>query len=349
MVIRSIERRQRVLLTGATGVVGQALLPRLTASSVVCLARRPALPGTATAIGDVSAPRLGLSAGEYRRLAGWATTVVHAAAVTDFTSQALERTNIDGTRRVVEFVQDSGAHLVHVSTAYLEAGGGSAAGPARYAASKRAGEQVVRESGVAATIARPSIVIGDSTTGVVARHQGVYKAGGAFLSGRFPIAPLDPDWFIDLIPQDVVAAGLVRLLDGRRAGETVWLTAGPRALRLRQVTDLLTELAWQIGRPIMPPRFVDPGMYRRLIAPVLLEALPAAMRTSLTRTMDELALYMAATEPFPTSVPALLGVPETQLPDTAAAFVRCMTAWAAERGLVDRCAVGEPAELESAS
>jgi hypothetical protein len=65
--------------------------------------------------------------------------------------------------------------------------------------------------------------------------------------------------------------------------------------------------------------------------------------------MDELALYMAATEPFPTSVPALLGVPEGQLPDTAAAFVRSMTAWAAGRGLIERCAVGEPAELESAS
>ena len=134
-----------ILLTGATGLVGGELLPRLLRaaprSRIHCLvrardaealerrrstllARAHVAPEAAARVravaGDTSAADLGL--GDARAaLAGRVRSVVHAAASTrfDLSLDEARRTNVEGTANVLAFAREAGARLQHVSTAYV--------------------------------------------------------------------------------------------------------------------------------------------------------------------------------------------------------------------------------------
>jgi len=99
--------RRAVLLTGASGVVGRALLQRLRDLDVVCLVHRSPVsePGVTTVQGDIREPMLGLARQAYAALAAEVDVVIHCAAVTEFyrTNASLEATNIAGTGHVAAF------------------------------------------------------------------------------------------------------------------------------------------------------------------------------------------------------------------------------------------------------
>src|SRR6516165_7615751 len=78
--------RRTVLLTGASGVVGRALLQRLGDFSVVCLVHRSPVsgPNVTTVRGDIASPMLGLAEQAYAELAAKVDAVIHCAAITDF-------------------------------------------------------------------------------------------------------------------------------------------------------------------------------------------------------------------------------------------------------------------------
>jgi nucleoside-diphosphate-sugar epimerase len=121
----------RVLVTGGTGVVGRPLVAALCAMgrNVVALSRKIpkngeslAHPGCTHLQGDVSLPRFGLSPEAYHALADSVTTIFHLAARTDFKGATLadyQPINIDGVRNAYELATASGAHLHHISTAFV--------------------------------------------------------------------------------------------------------------------------------------------------------------------------------------------------------------------------------------
>jgi len=340
---RSGRERRTVLVTGATGVVGQALIPRLIehgASDVICLTHRAVMDAPSpkrhagrisTVHGDVARPDLGLGAREYRELAARIDAVVHAAALTDFAGpdETLQRINVDGTGHALALADTAGAQFVHLSTAYLHARGEGRRGhiAARYAASKRAAEAVVKASGVGHSIVRPSIVIGDSRTGAMSSAQGLHRAAGAVLSGIAPILPFGASWPFDFIPQDVVAATVAGLVEHERIGEELWVTAGPQALTLTQAVDVVVATGRQLGIKVDTPRFVSPEQFDRIIAPVFLPALPANMRTTITRLLDFFAVYLDRDQPMPSSLPALQEQGIAVLPDLAKSLSRSLHHW----------------------
>jgi nucleoside-diphosphate-sugar epimerase len=339
--------RRTVLLTGATGVVGQALIPRLVdqgASDVICLTHRSVMGARSrqrhagslsTARGDVARPDLGLGARQYRELAARIDSVVHAAALTNFAGpeETLQRINVDGTEHALAMADAAGAHFVHVSTAYLHARGEGQRGhiAARYAASKRAAEAVIKASGVGHSIVRPSIVIGDSRTGAMSSAQGLHRAAGAVLSGIAPILPFGASWPLDFIPQDVVAETVAGIVEHERIGEELWVTAGRRALTLAQAVDVVVATGRQLGINVDTPRFVSPEQFDRIIAPVFLPALPASMRDTITRLLDFFAVYLDMDEPMPSSLPALEEQGLAVLPDLAESLSRSLHHWYASR------------------
>ena len=96
--------RRAVLLTGASGVVGRALLQRLRDLDIVCLVHRSPVsgPNLTTVPGDVAKPMFGLTEQAYMELAAKVDAVVHCAAITNFnrTDGSLEATNIAGAEHI---------------------------------------------------------------------------------------------------------------------------------------------------------------------------------------------------------------------------------------------------------
>jgi nucleoside-diphosphate-sugar epimerase len=76
-----VSLRTTVLLTGASGVVGSALIPKLQVHRVMALSHRRRPPGPVEQVhGDLTKPRLGLSRQTYNTLTAQIDTVVHCAA-----------------------------------------------------------------------------------------------------------------------------------------------------------------------------------------------------------------------------------------------------------------------------
>ena len=332
--------RPTVLLTGASGVVGHALVPRLQDMDLVCLVHRTpvAQPGVRSVAGDLTQPRLGLSDAEYARLAGEVDAVVHAAAVTDFNRSdgSLEATNIGGTEQVVALAEAARARLYHVSTAFLhaEAQGERGRTAVRYAASKRAGEEIVRSSAVPHVILRPSVVIGDSRSGHVQTFQGIYLVASAILAGYVPLIPFDPTWPIDFLPSDVVADAVATAVERELTSGEYWLTAGDRALSVGEAVSVVVDFARGIGIPVDAPRFVPPEMFDRLIGPVFLEALPRRIRLTVLKLLEFFTSYLAREDAMPSSLDQLGLTAAKALPDSAAAMTTSLDYWARTTGKV---------------
>jgi len=330
--------RRTVLLTGASGVVGRALLPRIRDLDVVCLVHRSPVCGPdVTAVrGDIAAPMFGLGEQAYAGLAARVDAVVHCAAVTDFnrTDGSLEATNVAGTEHVAAFAAAAHAVLYHVSTAFVHttADGDRGRTALGYAASKSAAEQVVRSSGVPHVILRPSVVIGDSGTGEIAAFQGLHQVVAGMFAGTVPIIPFDASWPIDFVPADVVADAIACVVHNGVSQGEFWITAGDRALRLDEAVAVVVEVGRELGVSVDVPRFVPPDMFDRLIGPVFLDALPGRIRRNVLRMLEFFTTYLQSGQAKPSSLDQLAALGARPLPGQRESLRNTLRYWAARSG-----------------
>jgi uncharacterized protein YbjT (DUF2867 family) len=145
-----------LLLTGATGLVGAAVLRRLVAegTEVRCLVRNPRRLGAQRvrvqiALGDLTNPP------SFRNALRGVHTVVHlAASIRDQPQGSIEELNGIATWRMVEAAERSGAErFVFFSTL-----GASTHQRARLLRAKALAEQAVRASQLRSTVFAPSII-----------------------------------------------------------------------------------------------------------------------------------------------------------------------------------------------
>src|SRR5947209_15258175 len=149
-----------LLLTGATGLVGRALLTRLTAArvSVRCLVRDPRRLGSERvrvqiALGDLSDPS------SFRNALRGVDTVVHlAAAIRDQPRASIEELNAIATLRLVRAAERAAVGQF----VFFSVLGASEHAPARFMRAKALAERAVTESSLAATIFAPSIIYSPS-------------------------------------------------------------------------------------------------------------------------------------------------------------------------------------------
>jgi nucleoside-diphosphate-sugar epimerase len=213
-----MSERKWMFLTGATGFLGSHLTSRLLSEGhhVGVLVRgskgvsgRERIESVLEDIGathldalevfegDISIPRLGLGDSAMDRIVASTDEVWHCAASLSFLPEDREeifKMNVGGTRNILELVERTPTRrLHHVSTAYVAGNrsdlaletdinvGQTFKNP--YEESKCESEILVaeahREGRAVTSVYRPSIVIGDSTSGRATHFHGVY----AFIRG----------------------------------------------------------------------------------------------------------------------------------------------------------------------
>ncbi len=277
-----------VLLTGATGFVGREILSRFLERDnrhVYALVRAddddhaagrlPAHERLTAVAGDIERPGLGLADGARDRVRDEVTNVVHCAASVSFDLPLEEsRTvNVEGTRNVLELARSCPRleRFSYVSTAYVA---GEPGGIFReddlhvgqrfrnpYELSKFEAEVALRRegAGLPLQILRPSIVVGDSTTGRTTSFNVLYGPLKALARGRIPAIPARRDSPVDIVPVDYVADRVHELATGGPNG-TFHLVAGRNATTVGRLLEMSSR---QLGRS--KPAVLPPGIYRRLV------------------------------------------------------------------------------------
>ena len=249
---------------------------------------------------DIEAAALGLEAQDRDRLAAAVSEVIHCAASVSF-SLPLERSreiNVDGTRRMLELAdlcrrRGGLRRFSYVSTAYvagthdgefnedqLDVGQGFR-NP--YERSKFEAEQLVRSyrGRLPIQVFRPSIIVGERATGWTVSFNVLYAPLKAFARGAYVALPGRRSAPVDVVPVDYVADAVFELANRPADGaeDTYHLVAGPRASTVGRLLDLSARYFRR-----RPPRLIPPGVYRRLLHPLLVLTSRGRRRRALRRS-----------------------------------------------------------------
>jgi long-chain acyl-CoA synthetase len=312
-----------LLLTGATGFLGMELLCRYLERSdrhIYALVRArdegeaalrlgsaiervcgdgERFGGRWTAVpGDICEPGLGMDAETTRRLEEDVDEILHGAATVSFSLPLPEsrKVNVEGTWGLLGFAEQCQAagglrSFSYVSTAYvagdhpgsfseeqLNVGQGFRNG---YERSKFEAEQLVQGAAerLPVKIFRPSIIVGECESGRTASFNVLYPPLKALEAGSTPAIPGRSSTPVDVVPVDFVADAVFELAgEPAPSGEVNHLVAGPRAMTVGRLAVLA---ATYFKRRV--PRLIPPGIYRRLVHPILLRRSKGRRRRALER------------------------------------------------------------------
>jgi nucleoside-diphosphate-sugar epimerase len=243
----------------------------------------PEAGGLLSVRGDVAFERLGLEEETYRQLQQRTQLVIHCAAITSFglSPEKYEVTNFMGTQRVLAFCNpapSSQVPLLYVSTAYVagERPGlireqdlerGQTFGNA-YEVSKYKAEQHIRAAvakGFPAVVARPSIIVGESKTGLIHKFDTLYTVIRLTSAGLSRTLPGDYGATLDVVPVDWVADGLVAAAEKFDAavGQTLHLVS-QTPITLKDINGVCAEFP-----SFSVPRYVPRHLFEvAALAPV---------------------------------------------------------------------------------
>jgi len=293
-----------IFMTGFPGFLGSALLPRIVARTgemAVCLVQPKYRPAAELRVkelvardesvggrirlveGDITVPGLGLPEGDGDRIWSTATEIWHLAAVYDLTvaPQLAMHVNVDGTRHVLDAAvrSDRLRRFHYFSTCYVS---GRLPGPFSeddlevgapfhnaYEATKHVAEVAVRRrmaEGLAATIYRPSIVVGDSRTGETQKFDGPYFALQLLLrQPHLALLPVigDPTLTsVNVVPRDFVVDAAAYLSGLPQSAGRTYALADPHPLTVAALVDVLAEATGRRVLRVPLPRRLAKGAIR---------------------------------------------------------------------------------------
>lgn len=335
--------RGKVLITGATGLVGEGVLGRMLADdpeleAFVLVRNELRWQLTARRLGDIASrvtplrgditvPGLGLEPLLRKRVGSETRAVVHAAADISF-SRTIDHSrfvNTLGAYNVAELAAgcDGIERFVLVSSAYvagratgevLERDNGCEAGWVNaYEQSKYEAECCIRRTSLPYTIVRPSTMVCRGVEGDIPQINAVHRALRVYHRGLAAMIPGDRDSLFDVITSGYVTDAIARLtFDPRALNQTVHLCSGRAALTLGELVDTAYEV-WS-----EQPDWRRRGVERAIITDAATYALfeRAVVETGDVRlgavlsSLSHFILQLALPKVFDTSVAdKLLGAP----------------------------------------
>jgi 2-alkyl-3-oxoalkanoate reductase len=315
----------RTLVTGGHGFVGSHVVRRLLAEGglVRCLVRGDAVPasleglGVELAVGDLLRP-----ASLARALEGVDEVFHLAARLTARTRAEMDRTNVGGTRALLDAVVAAGGvrRFVHCSSISVAGPCAPAAAHAEagdhrpvtwYGASKAAAERVVASfaaRGLPTTVVRPSAVYGP-------RDRGMLSVFRLACRGLAPLVGAQPKTYSWVYGPDLADALVVLGRHPVSVGR-LYYAAHPEVTTME---DFVGAIARACGRGSR--RFVAPDSFVRLaarVADLVAQATGTASMLTLDKTNELLASRWvcdagAATRDtgWVATTPIAVGVPAT--------------------------------------
>ncbi|MEX0679048.1 MAG: SDR family oxidoreductase [Pirellulales bacterium] len=279
-----------LLLTGATGLVGRHLLRDLLAADVPVAAMvRPgkgpatlegimghweqqagrSLPRPIVIEGDLGLGQVVPDQAQRRWLGAHCERILSCAASMTFREDKRGepfRTNVDGTRNLLELCRATGIRRFHqVSTAYIcglrqgrilesEIDVGQQLGNV-YEQSKLQAEKIVRDADflIERTVYRPASVVGDSTSGYVTSFHGFYlplQLAHA-MAGRVPVGEMNERFFAklglkgdegkNLVPVDWLSQAIVYLVTHPEHHGRTYHLASPDPVPVVEVQKVIRD------------------------------------------------------------------------------------------------------------
>jgi thioester reductase-like protein len=299
-----------VFFTGFPGFLGSELLPRILlrddATTAVCLIQAKFLP-LARERANALVRRDARLANRIRLVEGDLTSpirvdgaddivaVYHLAAVYDLSVKRdlAMRVNVDGTRNVLDFTSSLPRceRLHYVSTCYVS---GRYAGTFRetdlekgqtfnnyYEETKYLAEVEVQRAmrgGLRATVYRPSVVVGDSSTGATQKYDGPYYVMQWILRqpsiAVLPVVGRPKRYTFNVVPRDFIIPAIDALSASAESLGKVYQLADPEPLT---IDETIRAIAGATGHTILripltrgiAKAALDyvPGMYRLMRIP----------------------------------------------------------------------------------
>lgn len=266
-----------ILVTGATGFVGRALVPRLVegGASVRCLirpARRsPRLPKDVPV--QVAIASLSDAKGLRAALVG-VDTLIHLAGA-EWHGLRADMMTIDagGTRLLMDLAKDAGVSRI----IYLSHLGADRASAYSFLKAKGIAEEFIRQSGIPYTLLRSALLYGEEDVFFNAIAMVLRAVPFVFLMPGDGKVKLQPLWLEDLV------TCVEWSLDDLTTLNQTLSVGGPEFFSFREIVEI-------VMRTIRVPRLIIPTRqpYLRWGAALLETSLPRSPLT--TRWLDHLAV-----------------------------------------------------------
>lgn len=237
--------------------------------------------------GDVTSKRLGIPEQVYNKLACEVTHIIHAAANVNFqqTLEEARHVNLGGTRNVIQLANHARTNgnfriFAYIGTAYIS---GDRKGliyeneldcPRRFAnayeQSKFETERLLQQwkTRLPIVIFRPSIIVGDSTTGETSAFNVIYAPLKFICRGFVKVLPGSRKTALDVVPIDFVCDAICHITmqkDACPAGKIYHLTAGENThTTTGEIVRLSIDYLNKTGAPnnLRKIRFIPPAFFK---------------------------------------------------------------------------------------